>query len=563
MITTQQKFLDYLDSVKNELKPTNFDTEAFENLCKSIAETELIVPVVGNFSAGKSSLLNSLLGEKILSEDIVPTTGIATELRFSPKEYSEWINKDGEIEKKETISDTLDDSSKYKFLRLYLNKESLKNIEPLILVDMPGFDSPLDLHNKAILEYIAKGVHYIVLSACTDGGITKNMMNEINNIQILGKDFSFFLSKSDLMSQNYIKEVSEYVENQLSNEFDISKKVVALTQNDGKILERVLKEINSEQLFGNLFIDEVKNCYFDISDKINTYIKALKNDKTTNENAVLELQKGMNELIDQKESIIAEIKEKYSDVQVERIVNAIGGDLSRNVDNLVSLALSGADNLQRGISDIIRTSVIKNVSREMEETALDITDKIADRIKNIEITSQSFSDEELTSWLDKISKGIEILLTSTKKPSENPTRNMIYKTVTSVLAITTAVLTPIQELIVLFLPEILRFLASLFGLNKQNENQKENIRNKLLAEVIPQIKSELYRQLETDIPKHVETLIEEISKKFEEELSIKKATIAAAEEEKRKQSNSVENEIGKYENILTNIKSLTTQYEIF
>ena len=564
MIATKQNFLDYLDSVKNELKPTNFDTATMDNLSRNIADTELVVPVIGNFSAGKSSLLNSFLGKEVLDVDITPTTGIATELRFSQDEYSEWIDKNGRIERKE-IWETSDNSGKYRFLRLYLNKEPLKNIEPLILVDMPGFDSPLDIHNRAIVEYIAKGVHYVVLSDCTEGSVTKNMMREISNIRAIGKDFSFFLSKSDLKSQGDINKIAEYIKEQFKDEFDISKEIVPITQNDGKTLEKILKEIDSEKLFRNLFADEVRNCYFEISDKINTYLKALKNDKDINENAIAELQKGITELVHKKENIIAEIKEKYSDVQIERIVNAVGSDLSRSIEELVSLVLSGSDKLQKGISDIIRTSIVKHVSREMEETALDITEKIADSLKNLELTINAFSVEETADWLDKISKLIEALLgssgssNSSKTPAKLLNNNTLYKTITSVVAITTSILNPIQELIILFLPEIIKLISYLFGQDKQ----KENIRNKLLTEVIPNIKREIYRQLEADLPKHVATLIEDISNKFEEELSIKKATIAAAEEEKRKQSNSVEEEIRKYEHVLNNIKLLTTQYNIF
>lgn len=564
MIAAKQNFLDYLDSVRNELKLTNFDTATMDNLSRNIADTELVVPVIGNFSAGKSSLLNSFLGKDVLDVDITPTTGIATELRFSQDEYSEWIDKDGRIERKE-IWETSDNSGKYRFLRLYLNKEPLKNIEPLILVDMPGFDSPLDIHNRAIVEYIAKGVHYVVLSDCTEGSVTKNMMREISNIRAIGKDFSFFLSKSDLKSQGDINKIAEYIKEQFKDEFDISKEIVPITQNDGKTLEKILKEIDSEKLFRNLFADEIRNCYFEISDKINTYLKALRNDKDINENAIAELQKGITELVHKKENIIAEIKEKYSDVQIERIVNAVGSDLSRSIEELVSLALSGSDKLQKGISDIIRTSIVKHVSREMEETALDITEKIADSLKNLELTINAFSVEETADWLDKISKFIEVLLGSSsssgssKTPAKLLNNNAIYKTITSVVAITTSILNPIQELIILFLPEIIKLISYLFGQDKQ----KENIRNKLLTEVIPNIKREIYRQLEADLPKHVATLIEDISNKFEEELSIKKATIAAAEEEKRKQSNSVEEEIRKYEHVLNNIKLLTTQYNIF
>ena len=44
------------------------------------------VPFVGDFNAGKSSLLNSLMGVSILPTDVVPTTAVSYELYYSEVE---------------------------------------------------------------------------------------------------------------------------------------------------------------------------------------------------------------------------------------------------------------------------------------------------------------------------------------------------------------------------------------------------------------------------------------------------------------------------------------------
>ena len=119
-----------------------------------------------------------------------------------------------------------DNASKYKYLKLYLNNDKLKLIEPLVLVDMPGFDSPLELHNHAILNYLNKGIYFVVLTSIEDGNITKSVLREITNIMEFGKDFSFCLSKTNLRTENDIKAVQNIIEDQLKDYFDFNKDIV-------------------------------------------------------------------------------------------------------------------------------------------------------------------------------------------------------------------------------------------------------------------------------------------------------------------------------------------------
>ena len=68
---------------------------------EKINNTELIVPVVGGFSAGKSTLINQFLGENILSTALTPETALATELRYSENSYIKAIKKDDTFDKYE------------------------------------------------------------------------------------------------------------------------------------------------------------------------------------------------------------------------------------------------------------------------------------------------------------------------------------------------------------------------------------------------------------------------------------------------------------------------------
>ena len=89
MIKKQKTFINYLSDLKKVLneKEDKFNTKEIKEFKKNIKDIELLVPVVGGFSAGKSTLINNFLGEDYLPVGITPETSLATELRFSDEEY--------------------------------------------------------------------------------------------------------------------------------------------------------------------------------------------------------------------------------------------------------------------------------------------------------------------------------------------------------------------------------------------------------------------------------------------------------------------------------------------
>ena len=58
-MNSKQQFLDYIGEVKNIISPLEISDNKLSEIQGNITDAELIVPVVGGFSAGKSTLLNS------------------------------------------------------------------------------------------------------------------------------------------------------------------------------------------------------------------------------------------------------------------------------------------------------------------------------------------------------------------------------------------------------------------------------------------------------------------------------------------------------------------------
>ena len=83
MLSKQQNYLDFTKDIKNIVAVTECLESFKTNLDKlelNIKNQELLVPIIGGFSSGKSSLINSFLETNVLCVNITPETAIATEL---------------------------------------------------------------------------------------------------------------------------------------------------------------------------------------------------------------------------------------------------------------------------------------------------------------------------------------------------------------------------------------------------------------------------------------------------------------------------------------------------
>lgn len=408
MLSMQAKYCDYLEKVENELKILDLHSETtqsfkFDEFKEAIINKELTIPVVGAFSAGKSSFINSFLGKDYLSVNITPETAIATELRYSADEKIEAIASSGSPTTYEIteMASVISKSEQFKFIRLYLNNANLKSIAPLILVDMPGLNSPMDLHNRAIIEYIEKGVYYLVLTSIEEGTLTRSMVRQLLDIKEFGKDFSFFLSKTNLRSEKEVEEIKQNLLEQINDYLEMSKEIVSIDDNGGDNLRKLLDKIDPDELIENIFANPLKDQFFTISDSINTAISSFSKTKNENEESLQILESSLNNLIDEKKRLIQETTDQYTNINVDLIVEKIGRKLLDNADELANKALSSdQDELKNTISEIVRHAVIYEMKKIVDNFSDEIVNKFAIKIKEINSETSDFIIPDL--WVDKI-----------------------------------------------------------------------------------------------------------------------------------------------------------------
>lgn len=150
-----------------------------------------------------------------------------------------------------------ENAPKYSYLKVYLNNEALKNSAPLVFVDMPGFDSPISSHTHAILEYLERGVHFVILTIVEEGSLTKRMVRELKNLLEFDKGLSFILSKTNLRTPSQVEEVSHYIEEQIQDHLDLTTHLIHSDKDNNALLE-VADKIDAEKLFSALYLKRLK-----------------------------------------------------------------------------------------------------------------------------------------------------------------------------------------------------------------------------------------------------------------------------------------------------------------
>lgn len=545
-------YLNYLSNVRNILKESDILAKEIKKSEEVIKSYELIIPIIGSFSAGKSTLINSFLNENYLLVGITPETSIATELRYTDEnERIEIIKADNTLETYSIneIEKIKKYSEKSYYVKIYLKNKNLKEIAPIVLVDMPGFNSPLELHSQSIVKYISKGSYYIILINIEDGTLTRSMARQIEGIKNSKKDFSFFLSKSNLRSNTEIEKVKEEIEFQIEDKLDIEKKVTPIYKDGGENLKIILRNINPDNIFKNLFFPKMKENYYGILENLSLKETSLKSSIEENEKIIENLQNSIDKTLEKKENMLNEVKRNNSENKINLIINNVGKSLSNSIGELVDIAFNGNNDLLcQTISDIVRNSLIS----ETQAVILDIGNEIISDFKE-SITELKY-EEVNREIIEKISTTIASQLNGTNTWFKNvniPTisNKTLYRSVSTVLAVVTNIISPLLEIVIIFLPDI---ISALFK-KSQEKKQKEKIKSELLGNLIPDLKRKLKKELKPLLEEERDKLIIEIGNKFENELKEKTEILNKAQEEKKKNIENVNKSLQEIQEMRENI----------
>lgn len=181
----------------------------------------LDVAVLGQFKAGKSSLLNALVGEPLLPTGVIPVTSVVTRLSPGPRKRTHVTYLNGATE--EVPPDTLDayvsekanPNNVKQVARVDVEVPGLAEWAGLRLVDTPGLGSTHDHNTQATRDWLPQvGVAIVVISA--DRPLAAEDRNLIAEVCRLAPRVSVVLTKVDLIAPHERAEVRSFVAEHLN-----------------------------------------------------------------------------------------------------------------------------------------------------------------------------------------------------------------------------------------------------------------------------------------------------------------------------------------------------------
>lgn len=161
-------------------------------------ERPLRVAIVGEFNAGKSTLINALLADDVAPTGILPTTATINHLVWAPDRFVRIERRDGgddRVVPHQKLAAAIDEigPAEVRRVTIYAPLELLRKIE---LVDTPGFNSPDPRHAEAARAAF-KDAHVVLWLLDATQPLKASEKTELDGIRTLNLPLVVLVNKID------------------------------------------------------------------------------------------------------------------------------------------------------------------------------------------------------------------------------------------------------------------------------------------------------------------------------------------------------------------------------
>ena len=485
------------------------------------------VPFVGDFNAGKSSLLNAMLGVDLLPTNILPETAVSYELYYDTLEKLE-VWEDDRLVQNTGLSQIKNlNLTPKNFVKVYINNDFVKSQfdRNIVIVDMPGIDSGIEAHNNAILHYIQDGNYFVLLTDAEGGTLRQTAINFIDEVKKYGADVAVVISKVDKKSVEDIPGIKATVEKIARLYVGSNAKVAtssAVNKDFAGVMD-ILNSIDSEQIIKTKYEPLVKGLINGYISELQLQMQLLLQDKSHFEDKIQKLK-------EEKENAINGLRHKSESAQsvegsADDILNDIAAALRAKAGYLATLLYNGQDMnvFKQELLTIIRPVIVTSFKREITEyqdvigQAVQEFSANADEILNDKDNKALAGAEELVGNL----VGKDVLEGLLKKGLDKLAERFInYKGLGLLFKTLGKVIGPVVTIAINIIPDILRLI---FGKSKEqkiselSEKISSTVISKIVEAMRPQME-EMIREQRGQVDDNLKQLIESETQKYDDNI---------------------------------------------
>lgn len=339
----KMEHIEFLKEVAQELGQQNIlnSLNAIQERA-SQQNANLLIPLVGEFSSGKTTLLNALTDSKKLETATKPTTATIYEIHFGcNKCEANVVLSDGQVAHFDDLGELKNDQlSDAQIVTVF--DTSTKVPSSTILVDTPGLSSPVVKHRQVLVDFLP-AADAILLVVDINQQVTRSLTDFIDMIKLSKRPVYIVLTKSDTKSVSEIEAAKQYIADNCK--LPVQQVVVVSAAKDNiselyALLETIQKSKN--EILAKVDGQRIKDLAQILVNRVDEMLTASSSDENLDmeiRRQQLDLDKikrNINRLIDSMASDISEdgskISRRFEDSMYEKLGALVAGG-SANMDN--------------------------------------------------------------------------------------------------------------------------------------------------------------------------------------------------------------------------------------
>ena len=504
MFKQQEIILEYAPNLQRILK--NYQWKSTPENWLEIAQEKsrnfsVILPFVGAFSAGKSTLLNAVIEAPLFPTNIDPETAYPAELCYGTREAISGHLPDGKVIalSREDLQNNLPSMlPKGSYVLVSFANPLLAKLPHLRLVDMPGWDSGIEAHAAAIDGYAARSLAYCVVVSVEEGNLRESLRRALRELAVSDMPILAVISKADKKPLEDVEAVVEQIRQEITATMGRPPLAIVKVSARKKHCDELIAALEQlEQQAEQIFARNVSQSVLTKLGSFNAHLDTLINsDDLDSEKIQAECERLYADMASFELRLSEETQQLEARVQpvLGRVVDRIGNTLREDLESLTSDAMNGGD-LSGSLGSTVRLAAQAGIASEF----IPEIERYLNRV--VEGLPDDFSPEINCSFDYRVES-----MEGTKPLVITPILTMLLP-----LMKFNPKLVVISKLMV----GIVGFLESLFINEKQKQadevRQRESVRQKIAGIVIPDTLRQVRIALQPMLEEHIQSSKQKIA----------------------------------------------------
>lgn len=330
---------------------------------------QLILPLIGEFSAGKTSLINALTDSKVLEIASLPTTATLYQIIFGAPE-NKAVALSAEGEEVELQLDALKNDELKKYPTVTLFDTSTKVPKDIIFVDTPGLSSP-DPKHREVLTSILPQVDAILLTVDANQAVTRSLIDFVKSMRLAEKPIYLILNKIDTKSSSELQDLKRGIARDVDLPIDSLVCASAYTNNISE-LQQLLTKIQAEktQIIAKVDALRTKKLVGELRSFIAEVLRSSSSPQGLKE-AVRAQERELERLQNNIRQLMERVEEKLSD-KIDETQSSLRTQLWSSLNGILSK--KGISYNQEINEEVVRvkTILLQNFTRQVATTIREV-----------------------------------------------------------------------------------------------------------------------------------------------------------------------------------------------